>query len=168
MNFCLGFLQYRQNPWTSRPRRDISHSPTQHGIRPQHSTTTLLCSLSQSVLEGFNNRKPATRSLVAAIHISKAFDRVPRYTLIGKILQSDVPLNLKKWLANFISGRRASVSWVLCQNSKSGCSPMACRRVQCSPQPSSTCSCCLCNELSPPHREGLRSINPYSSPPCGD
>ena len=89
----------------------IRLSTTQHGFRPQHSTTTLLCSLSQSVLEGFNNRKPATRSLIAAIDISKAFDTVPRYILIAKILQSEMPPNLKKWLANFISGRQASVSW---------------------------------------------------------
>ena len=89
----------------------IPLSPTQHRFRPQHSTTTLMCSLSQSVLEGFNAKKPATRSLIAAIDISKAFDTVPRYLLIAKILQSEVPPNLKKWLANFISGRQASVSW---------------------------------------------------------
>ena len=89
----------------------IPLSSTQHGFRPQHSTTTLLCSLSQSVLEGFNEKKPASRSLIAAIDISKAFDTVPRYLLIAKILQSEVPPNLKKWLANFISGRQASVSW---------------------------------------------------------
>lgn len=89
----------------------IPFSSTQHGFRPQHFTTTLLCSLSQSVLEGFNKKKPASRSLIVAIDISKAFDTVPRYLLIAKILQSEVPPNLKKWLANFISGRQASVSW---------------------------------------------------------
>ena len=76
-----------------------------------HSTATLLTSLTQSTLEGLNHSKPALRSLIAAIDISKAFDTVPRHVLISKILDTDIPPNYKKWLANFLSGRQAYVSY---------------------------------------------------------
>ena len=89
----------------------IPTSPSQHGFKPLHSTTSLLTSLSQSILEGLNHSKPAPRSLVAAIDISKAFDTVPRYNLISKILDTDLHPNYKKWLANFISGRQSHISY---------------------------------------------------------
>ena len=86
-------------------------SPTQHGFRSLHSTSTLLTSLSQSILEGLNHGKPALRSLVAAIDLSKAFDTVSRYGLISKLLDTALPPNYKKWLANFVSGRQSHVSY---------------------------------------------------------
>ena len=86
-------------------------SPTQHGFRPLHSTSTLLTSLTQSTLEGLNSSKPAFRTLLAAVDISKAFDTVPRHILIDKIIDTALPPNYKKWLANFLSGRQANTSW---------------------------------------------------------
>ncbi len=89
----------------------IRLSPSQHGFRSLHSTSTLLTSLCQSTLEGLNHGKPALRSLVCAIDISKAFDTVPRYVLISKILRSGIPTPYRKWLANFVSGRQGRISW---------------------------------------------------------
>ena len=83
----------------------IPLSPTQHGFRSQHSTSTLLTSLSQTILEGLNTPKPAHRTLVATIDISKAFDTIPRPLLIQKIFNTDMHINIKKWLANYLSGR---------------------------------------------------------------
>ena len=83
----------------------IPLAPSQHGFRSQHSTSTLLTNMTQTILEGLNTPKPAYRSLVAAIDISKAFDTVPRHLLIGKIINTDIHPNFKKWLANFLSGR---------------------------------------------------------------
>ena len=60
----------------------------QHGFKAPHSTSTLLTTVSQSVLDGLNHSKLALRSLVAAIDISKAFDTVPRYKLVSKILDT--------------------------------------------------------------------------------
>ena len=54
----------------------IPLSPTQHGFRPHHSTSTLLTNLTQNITEGFNQPKPAPRTLIAAIDISKAFGDV--------------------------------------------------------------------------------------------
>ena len=90
---------------------DLDLNPTQHGFRAKHSTSTLLTNLSQRVLEGFNNRKPAPRSIVAAIDISKAFDTVPVPILISKILSTNLHPNYKKWLANFLVGRQAYVNY---------------------------------------------------------
>ena len=86
-------------------------SPTQHGFRALHSTTSLLTCLSQSILEGLNHGKPALRSLVAAIDLSKAFDTVPRYSLVSKLLDTDLPPYCKRWLANFVAGRQSHVSY---------------------------------------------------------
>ena len=83
----------------------IPLSPTQHGFRSQHSTTTLLTNLTQTIHEGLNTKKPPKRTLIAAIDISKAFDTVPRHILINKILDTHIHPNFKKWLANFLSGR---------------------------------------------------------------
>ena len=84
----------------------IPLSNTQHGFRSQHSTSTLLTHLTQTTLEGLNANKPATRTLLATIDISKAFDTVPRHLLINKILNTPIHSAYKKWLANYLSGRR--------------------------------------------------------------
>ena len=90
---------------------DLPLSPTQHGFRSQHSTSTLLTNLSQQILQDLNNSKPAPRTIVAAIDISKAFDTVPITILISKILATNLPPNYKKWLSNFLTGRQAHVKY---------------------------------------------------------
>ena len=77
----------------------------QHGFKSLHSTSTLLTTVSQSVLEGLNHGKPALISLVAASDISKAFDTVSRYKLVSKILDTQLQPNYKRRLSNFIAGR---------------------------------------------------------------
>jgi hypothetical protein len=90
---------------------DIPLSPTQHGFRPLHSTTSLLANLTQTTLEGLNGKAPANRTVLAAVDISKAFDTVPRHKLIEKILDTTIHPNLQKWLANFLSGRQAFTTY---------------------------------------------------------
>ena len=65
----------------------INLSPSQRGFRSQHSTSTLPTNLTQTILEGLNEVKPAYRSL------------------LKKILNTHIHPNFKKWLANFLSGR---------------------------------------------------------------
>ena len=60
---------------------------------------------------GLNHGKPALRSLVAAIDISKAFDTVPQYKLVSKILDTQLQPNYKRWLSNFIAGRQGRISY---------------------------------------------------------
>ena len=54
-------------------------SPTQHGFRAKHSTTTFLTTLTQHIHERLNAPKLAHRTLLARINIIKAFDTVWQY-----------------------------------------------------------------------------------------
>lgn len=89
----------------------IPLSPTQHGYRPNHSTTTLLTNLTQKVQDGINSRRPPHRTLLITIDISKAFDAIPRPLLINKIYNTTLHNNTKRWLANYLSGRQSYVHY---------------------------------------------------------
>jgi sarcosine oxidase/L-pipecolate oxidase len=71
-------------------------APTQHGFRPNHSTSTLLTNLTQQILDGFNQPSPPNRTLLLAIDINKAFDTTPRHQLTQKILNNTFHNNDKK------------------------------------------------------------------------
>ena len=58
-----------------------------------------------------NAAKPAARTLAVAVDISKAFDTIPRYGLIAKLMDTAIHPNYVKWLGNFLSGRHASVEY---------------------------------------------------------
>ena len=77
--------------------------PSQHGFRPNHSTNTLLTQMTQNMLEGFNHK----RTLFITIDISKVFDATPRHELINKIYNTNMHNNSKRWLANYLSDRKA-------------------------------------------------------------
>ena len=85
----------------------LSPSSTQHGFRPNHSTTTALLPLASKISEGFNIKKPASRSVVA-VDISKAFDTVDITLLLDLISSSDLHPNLVRWLVSYLHGRSAS------------------------------------------------------------
>lgn len=86
-------------------------SPTQHGFRPNHSTNTLLTNLTQHTFDGINCKRPAQRTILATVDISKAFDAIPRFPLTDKIYNTTMPNNTKRWLANYLSGRQSYVSY---------------------------------------------------------
>ena len=89
----------------------IPLSPTQHGFRAHHSTTTLLTNLTQSAKDGINSRRPPKRTLLLTLDISKAFDAVPRTLLTNKIFNTTLHNNSKRWLANYLTGRQAFVHY---------------------------------------------------------
>ena len=45
----------------------IPLSPTEHGFRSHHCTSTLLTNLAQNITDGFNHHKPAHRILIATL-----------------------------------------------------------------------------------------------------
>ena len=89
----------------------IPLSPTQHGYRQHHSTTTLLTNLTQRVQDGINTRSPPKRTLLTTIDISKAFDAISRPLLTNKIFSTTLHNNTKRWLANYLAGRQAHVHY---------------------------------------------------------
>ena len=85
--------------------------PSQHGFKPLHSTTSALLTLSNSIAEGFNQKQPPSRTLAAAIDLSKAFDSVPIHLLISKISSTNLHPNIIRWFSTYLRGRMAYCSY---------------------------------------------------------
>ena len=81
---------------------------SQHGYAFQHSTTTALLPIATKVAIGFNNKKPASRSVLVTIDVSKAFDSVEHTLLIEDISNSSLHPNYVRWLAAYLRGQVAS------------------------------------------------------------
>jgi hypothetical protein len=86
----------------------LQASPTQHGFRMDRSTTTASLPFCNMVSEGFNAKKPAARSVMVAIHISKAFDTVDLTLLLQQISDSPLHHNYVRWLVTYLRGRKAA------------------------------------------------------------
>jgi hypothetical protein len=78
---------------------------SQHGFSPLHSCTTALLPIVTRVAIGFNNPKPARRTAMYAIDISKAFDAIDHTLLLELIAASPLHSNFVRWLACYISSR---------------------------------------------------------------
>ena len=83
-------------------------SPIQHGFRSQHLTVTALLPIVNCAVNNINQNK-LHRSAAVAVDISKAFDTVDHWLLIKKILNTNLNVNAKRWLATYLRGRTASV-----------------------------------------------------------
>ena len=66
--------------------------------------------MTQYILEGFNQKKPAQRTIAISLDASKAFDKVSKFNLMKKIMEiENMNINDKRWLSNYITDRRAAV-----------------------------------------------------------
>ena len=83
-------------------------NPTQHGFRPQRSTVTALIPLATSIPRGFNQPKPASRTGLLSVDISKAFN-VVRRELLKKIDETQLDPNIKRWFLAYLMDRRVRV-----------------------------------------------------------
>ena len=83
-------------------------SPTQHGFRAQHSTTTALLPLVHKVALGFNQHRPPHRTVTVSIDFSKAFDTVTHTLLLASLSQTTLRHNTVRWLSAYLRGRIAS------------------------------------------------------------
>ena len=72
----------------------LTPEPHQHGFRPLHSTTTALLEISSAVADGFNQKKPADRTVLVTLDLSKAFDMVCHRTLLEKLSRTSLPPSL--------------------------------------------------------------------------
>ena len=83
----------------------------QHGFRSKHSTVTALHEFVESVAGGFNEKKPANRTLLVQIDLSKAFDMVSHEKLLKDINTTTLPEGLKRWLSSYLHGRQSKVNF---------------------------------------------------------
>ena len=82
---------------------------SQHGFRAGRSPTSALLPLVSAVIDGFNEQKPAKRTVVVSLDLSKAFDSVKHDRLLRKLSGTSLPHNIVRWLATFLKGREQSV-----------------------------------------------------------
>ena len=106
----------------------------QHGFKTKHSTTTALHQLTNHITTGFNQKKPPYRTITIALDMSQAFDTVNHYTLIEKLINTNTPNLITRFIANYIRGRKAfnniKIKTHLRNNSK-----LVFHKVDCSPRP---------------------------------
>ena len=86
-------------------------SSVQAGFRPLRSTVDQTVRLTQSIANGFNHKKPASRTVLATIDFSRAFDTVRHDALLHKLSILGLPLPFIRWIKAFLSDRRAAVSF---------------------------------------------------------
>ena len=83
-----------------------ANTPTQYGYETQHSTVTALHTVNNTVGKGFNQMAPPAQTITVALDMSKAFDTINIHTLIRKLLQTNIPGAIIKFIANYIKGRK--------------------------------------------------------------
>ena len=84
----------------------------QHGYKTQHYTVTALHTLNNTVAKGFNQMAPPARTNTVALDMSKPFDTINIHTLIRKLLQTNIPGTIIKFIvANYIKGRKVYTTY---------------------------------------------------------
>ena len=92
---------------------NIPNTPMQHGYKTQHSTVTALHTVNNTVAKGFNLVAPPVRTITVALDMSKSFDTINIHTqFIRKLLQTNIPDTIIKFIANYIKGRKAYTTYI--------------------------------------------------------
>ena len=78
----------------------------QHGFRSGRSTTTALMELDKHITDGLNSKRPPLRTVVVALDMRAAFDTVNINTLLGTVLETNMPNPVKRWLCAYLRGRQ--------------------------------------------------------------
>ena len=83
----------------------------QHGFRKGHSTGTALQNIANHITTGLNRKRPAQRTVLVAIDLSKAFDTVNHEILIQDILELNLNQHIKRFLSCYLRGRQTYVDF---------------------------------------------------------
>jgi hypothetical protein len=67
-----------------------------------HSTITALFPVVTNITIGFNEPKPASRTAMVSLDISKAFDAVNHDLLLQKISNTTLHSNITRWMAAYL------------------------------------------------------------------
>ena len=84
-------------------------SPRQIDFCPGRSTLNQILYLSQSISDGFNKRRPSSRTILSTIDFSKAFDSVWHPALFHKLISAGLSPCFARWTQSFLSDRYACV-----------------------------------------------------------
>ena len=84
-------------------------STCQAGFRPGRSPLDQILTLSQSIWDGFQKKKPPDRTILASVDFSKAFDSIWHSALFHKLLSLKLPPCFALWVRSFLSECRAKV-----------------------------------------------------------
>ena len=91
-------------PYTTN---NIPHISTQQGLKSNHSASTALHSINNTIATGLNQNKPPELTITVALDMSKVFDTVNIHTLTNKLHQTNFSHTIIKYIANYIKGRKA-------------------------------------------------------------
>ena len=91
--------------------QSITLAPHQHGFRKGRSTITALQEVVDHVTTGLNSGKPADRTVLVAVDLSKAFDTVNHELLLNDIAELPLNSNLKRFLFSYLRGRSTYVEF---------------------------------------------------------
>ena len=61
--------------------------------------------------QGYKRMAPPARTITVVLDMSKAFDTINIHTLIRKLLQTNIPGTIIKFIANYIKGRKAYTTY---------------------------------------------------------
>ena len=86
---------------------NIPNTPMQHGYKTQDSKVTAIHTQNNTVAKGFNQMAPHARTITVALDMSKSFDTINIHTLTRKLMQTNIPDTIIKFIANYIKGRKA-------------------------------------------------------------
>lgn len=92
-------------------REAIPLADHQHGFRKGRSTTTALQAINSHITKNLNIKKPANRTVVVALDLSRAFDTVDHEILLQDILELNINHNIKKFLSSYLRGRQTFVEF---------------------------------------------------------
>ena len=82
---------------------NIPNSLMQHGYKTQHSTVTALHTLNNTVANEFNQMAPPARTITVALDMINAFDTINIHTLTRRLVHTNIPGKILKFLANCTS-----------------------------------------------------------------
>jgi hypothetical protein len=88
---------------------EIPNIEHQHGFKKKHSTATALHNITDSIIKGFNDKRPPKRTILVSLDMSKAFDSVDLHILINKLHKTKLNNTLIKFISNYIKGRKGYV-----------------------------------------------------------
>jgi hypothetical protein len=88
---------------------EVPNTEHQHGFKKKHSTSTALHNITDTIIKGFNDKRPPKRTILVSLDMSKAFDNVDLHILINKLHKTNINNTLIKFISNYIKGRKGYV-----------------------------------------------------------